>query len=140
MNEVVQRAYREGRGLLKFLIVGGASFAIYSGAYFIFTRFLFPLGNLTLLNAVSICVSACFNFTAHRLWTYRATHTASRDQIGRYLFVVTCAAILQSGLFWILVEYLRFPDLLVLMPIAGICALFTYFAHRLFTFRVVKPV
>jgi len=131
---------REGKSLVRFLIVGGASFLIYSGTYILFTRFIFPLANLTLLNTASICASASFNFTAHRLWTYRATHSASRDQVWRYIFVVIISVILQSVLFWIFVEYLRIPDLFVLLPIAGICALFTYFAHQLFTFRSAKQV
>lgn len=129
--------FKEGKGIVKFFLVGGVSFLIYSGTYLVFTRWFFPDANLTLMNVLALCVSASFNFTAHRGWTYRATHSASHTQIGRYLVVVVSSAVLQSALFWFTVERLQIPDLYVLVPIAGICALYTYFAHRLFTFK--KP-
>jgi putative flippase GtrA len=130
-------ALNEGKGMIKFIIVGGVSFLIYSGAYVVLTRWIFTNANLTLMNVLSLCISGVFNFTAHRGWTYRATHSRGRTQIGRYLFVVVSAAVLQAGLFWFCVERLGLPDLIMLVPIAGVCALYTYFAHRWFTFR--KP-
>lgn len=133
-----QTAFKEGKGLIKFLIVGGLSFLIYSGAYLVLTRWVFPTANLTLMSALSICISGLFNFAAHRGWTYRATHTSSRSQIGRYLAVVISSAVLQTFLFWLSVERLGIPDVYVLIPIAGICAIFTYFTHRLFTFRKAR--
>ncbi|MCE9585954.1 GtrA family protein [Candidatus Uhrbacteria bacterium] len=134
-EEIRQRALKEGKGVIKFLIVGGVSFLIYSGMYFALTRWWLPMANLTLMNILSICTSGLFNFAAHRGWTYRATHASSRTQIGRYLAVVVSAAVLQSFLFWLSVEHIGILDLYVLIPIAGICAFYTYFAHRLFTFR-----
>lgn len=131
-------ALKEGKGLLKFLIVGGVSFLIYSGAYFLFTRWLLPDANRTLMNVFSICISGVFNFAAHRGWTYQATHASSRTQIGRYLAVVISAAALQSFLFWLSVEQIGILDVYVLIPIAGICAVYSYFAHRLFTFRKAR--
>ncbi len=130
-------AFREGKGVVKFVIVGGVSFLIFSGAYFLFTRWLFPGASKTLMNVLSICVSGVFNFAAHRGWTYRATDSASHTQFGRYFFVVVSSAVLQAFLFWVSVARLGFFDGYVLVPIAGICAIYTYFAHRSFTFR--KP-
>ena len=135
MEEIKTVGLKEGKGVIKFLIVGGVSFLIYSGAYLLFTRWLLPQANLTLMSVLSICISGLFNFAAHRGWTYRATHASSRTQIGRYLVVVISSALLQTFLFWLSVERVGIPDVYVLVPIAGICAIFTYFTHRLFTFR-----
>lgn len=136
MTEAIKHfAFKEGKGLVKFIIVGGVSFLIYSGAYLILTRWVFPSASQTLMNVLSLCVSGLFNFAAHRGWTYRATHASSRTQIGRYLFVVISSAVLQAFLFWLSVERIGILDIYVLVPIAGICAFYTYFAHRLFTFR-----
>ena len=126
---------KEWKGVMKFFIVGGVSFLIYSVAYLLLTRWLLPDYNQTLMNVLSICLSGLFNFAAHRGWTYRATHASSRTQIGRYLAVVISAAILQSFFFWLSVERIGILDIYVLIPIAGVCAIDTYFAHRLFTFR-----
>jgi putative flippase GtrA len=136
MTEAIKHvALKEGKGIIKFVIVGGISFLIYTAVYLGLTRWIFPTANLTLMNILSICASGCFNFAAHRGWTYRATHASSRTQIGRYLFVVISSAVLQSLLFWLSVERAGILDVYVLVPIAGICAIYTYFAHRLFTFR-----
>jgi putative flippase GtrA len=132
---IKHKAFKEGKGIVKFVIVGGVSFLIYTGVYLVLTRWFFPTANLTFMNILSICASGCFNFAAHRGWTYRATHVSSRTQIGRYLFVVISSAFLQSLLFWFSVERAGILDVYVLVPIAGICAVYTYFAHRLFTFR-----
>lgn len=136
MTEAIKHvALKEGKGIIKFVIVGGISFLIYTAVYLGLTRWIFPTADLTLMNILSICASGCFNFAAHRGWTYRATHASSRTQIGRYLFVVISSAVLQSLLFWLSVERAGILDVYVLVPIAGICAFYTYFAHRLFTFR-----
>jgi putative flippase GtrA len=135
MQEIKSVGLKEGKGLIKFLIVGGVSFLIYSGAYLLLTRWIVPTANLTLMSVLALCISGLFNFAAHRGWTYRATHASSRTQIGRYLFVVISSAVLQSAMFWLSVERIGIPDIYVLVPIAGICAFYTYFAHRLFTFR-----
>lgn len=128
-------ARTEGKGVIKFLIVGGLSFLIYAGMYALLTRVVFPEGNRTLMNFLSICSSAGFNFFAHRAWTYQATQGKHADQIWKYVTVVITATLLQTFLFWVSVEQMGIYDGFVLIPIAGICAVYTYFAHRLFTFR-----
>lgn len=130
-------ATKEGKGIAKFLIVGGISFLIYAGMYAFLTRIVFPEGNRTLMNFLSICSSAGFNFSAHRGWTYQATQARHIDQAWKYIAVVVSATLLQTFLFWLSVDRLGFFDGFVLVPIAGICAVYTYFTHRLFTFR--KP-
>lgn len=132
------RLVREGKTLAKFLIVGGASFLIYFAAYYVFTRYLFPNTNKTLLNLTSICVSMVFNFLAHRAWTYSAKEKSVK-QVARYLFVVVSAAALQSFLFWLGYEQLHIYDLIVTILVGGICAMYSFFAHRLFTFREKHP-
>ncbi len=138
IDRVKRFTQEQGKSLLKFLIVGGLSFLIFAAAYFVFTRFLFPDANKTLMNALSICLSGFFNYFAHRGWTYRAGNGRHGEQFWRYLAVVISAALLQSFLFWLTVEQFGLYDGFVLIPIAGVCALYTYFAHGLFSFRAAK--
>jgi putative flippase GtrA len=127
----------EGKGVIKFLIVGGLSFLIYAGVYALLTRIVFPEANRTFMSFLSICSSAGFNFFAHRGWTYQATQARHVDQAWKYISVVVSATALQTFLFWLAVDRLGIYDGFVLVPVAGICAVYTYFTHRLFTFR--KP-
>jgi putative flippase GtrA len=130
-------ARKEGKGIIKFLIVGGLSFLIYAGMYALLTRIVFPEANRTLMSFLSVCSSAGFNFFAHRGWTYQATQARHVDQVWKYLAVVISATMLQTFLFWLAVDFVGIFDGYVLVPVAGICAVYTYFTHRLFTFR--KP-
>jgi putative flippase GtrA len=129
-----ERIRREGKTLVKFFIVGGTSFLMYFFSYLLFSRYLFPEGNRTLLNVFSICVSMIFNFLAHRTWTYSAKER-SVSQLVRYLLVVGTTAALQSALFWVGYEVLGIYDLFVTVAVAGMSAIFSFMAHRLFTFN-----
>ena len=127
-------AKREGKKFVKFLIVGGASFLIHFLGYALLSRVLFPGGPLTVLNLIAMGVSMVFNYLAQSMWTYRAPdHNVG--QMLRYVFVVATQALLQAFLFWIGVEKLGLYDLLVVVVNGGICALYSFVAHRLFTFR-----
>ena len=137
IQKLKQTALKEGRGVMMFLIVGGLSFLIYAGIYALLSRLVFPEANRTLMNLLAICSSTGFNFLAHRGWTYRATEGRHADQIWKYSIVVVTATLLQMTLFWTAVEKIGIYDGYAVIPIAGICATYTYFTHRLFTFR--KP-
>lgn len=141
MKRLIQhpKVQAEGKKLIKFVLVGGTSFLIYFFAYLALSRFLFPESNKTLLNFISICVSTIFNFVAHRSWTYEVKER-SMKQLIRYLLVVGSVAMLQAFLFWIGYEVLKVYDLLVTFFTAGICAMYSFVAHRLFTFREPKRV
>ena len=136
---MIERAKRyamtEGKGVAKFLIVGSISFLIFAGAYALLTRVLFPEANKTLMNFLSVCTSTFFNYLAHRGWTYRATEGRHADQLWKYAGVTASAMALQSALFWFFVERIGVYDGIAIFPIGGICAMFTYFTHRVFTFR-----
>jgi putative flippase GtrA len=138
IKKIKQWASQEWKGVIKFLIVGGLSFLIYAGMYAVLTRIFFPESNQTFMNFLSICSSAGFNFFTHRRWTYRATQGRHIDQIWKYVAVVVTATLLQTFLFYVAVERIGIYDGFAIIPIAGICAVYTYFAHRFFTFR--KPL
>ena len=125
---------QEGKRLIKFTLVGATSFAIHFFGYLVLSRFIFPEGNRTLLNFMAISVSVSFNFLAHRGWTYKSNEK-SVGQIIRYVVVVSTAGLLQTGLFYVGFEIFGLYDLFVTIFVAGISALFSFSAHRFFTFR-----
>lgn len=131
-------ARREGKMLLKFLIVGGTSFLVYLGAYTFQSRVMFPGASddaRVYMNMAATAFSVLFNYTAHRFWTYQAKHTNAR-QIAWYLFVAVSVTFLQSFLFWLGHVVLGIYDYLVILMVGVICALYTFLMHRYFTFRV----
>ena len=135
---MIRRVYvfarKESGTFVRFLFVGGLSFAINIGTYALLSRWIFPQGSRVLENAIAIACSVLFNFAAHRAWTYRSTEKHV-GQLLRYAFVVVCAAALQSSLFWLWHVWLGFHDLFVIILATAISAAGTFFAHRFFTFE-----
>jgi len=125
----------ECRRLIRFGIIGFLSWLLYAGGYALLSRILWINGNHTLESFLATCVSAVFNFIAHRQWTFRAHATNHVDQLWRYVAVLVSAMLFQSGLFWFGHEYLHVYDFAVAFVSAGISAFYTYAMHRFFTFK-----
>jgi putative flippase GtrA len=126
--------------LIKFVLVGGASFLVYIGAYTLQSRVLFPGAEdnaRVVMNLAATCVSVLFNYVAHRYWTYEAKESSAR-QVAWYTFVVASVTFLQSFLFWVGHVVLGIYDYFVIVFVAGLCACYTFFMHKYFTFK--KPV
>jgi len=128
----------EGKKLVRFVLVGGTSFLIYFFGYLFLSRTIFPGVNPTLLNLAAIGFSVTFNFLAHRKWTYEVKEK-SAHQVMRYLLVVFMASAIQGGVFYIGFEWLHIHDLLVSIAAAGTSAVFSFLAHRWFTFHTKSP-
>jgi putative flippase GtrA len=138
---MIHRAYsfakREARTITKFILVGGASFLVYFGAYALQSRVLFPDatdGARVVMNLVATCISVLFNYVAHRFWTYGAKESSVR-QIAWYAFVVASVTVLQSFLFWLGHVVLGIYDFFVIVVVAGLCACYTFLMHKYFTFK-----
>ncbi len=139
IQRAINHALREKKQIVTFLFVGGASFVIYIGSYALFSRILFPDTSRGWLNVAAVLCAVAFNFVAHRNWTYKAKGDvggAVGGQAVRYALVVGSSTALNALLFWIGHTRLGVYDLFVAVFAAGICAMYTYVAHRFFTFRV----
>ncbi|KAA0206499.1 GtrA family protein [Candidatus Uhrbacteria bacterium] len=138
---MIRRAYafatREAGTIVRFVLVGGASFLVYFSAYTIQSRVLFPGATdyaRVLMNLGATCISVLFNYVAHRFWTYRAKETSMR-QIAWYAFVVASVTFLQSFLFWVGHVVLGLYDFFVIIVVGGLCACYTFLMHKYFTFK-----
>lgn len=143
IQRAIDHAIREKRQIITFLFVGGVSFGIYIGTYAIFSRVLFVSVSRAWLNIAAVLCSVVFNFLAHRNWTYRAKAVAGgafASQAFRYGLVVGSSAALNALLFWAGHSLLGFYDIFVAILAAGICAVYTYVAHRLFTFNLKQEL
>lgn len=125
---------REARRLVRFVLVGGSSFFIHAGSYFVISRFIWISGDRLLIQVVSLGFAVTYNFFAHRRWTYKSNGLL-RAQLFRYGVVVLAASGIQTGVFWAAFNLFGIYDLLSIVLASGVSAIFTFVAHRLFTFR-----
>ncbi|HVM90431.1 MAG TPA: GtrA family protein [Verrucomicrobiae bacterium] len=137
IDRVTRFARAEAGTFVRFLVVGALSTIINLGLYALFSRWIYPQGNKVVESTLAFLLSVLFNFAAHRAWTYRSRHL-SIGQLARYAFVVGSASALQAGLFWLGHEKLGFYDFGVIIVATGVTAIFTFFAHKFFTFAQPK--
>ena len=125
---------REFMHLFMYGFVGGSSFVINAGVYWVLSYIVWPTAPNWILNIPALCIAAIYNFTLHRTLSFRID-AFSRNMVGRYLFVVIASMAVNSTLFYIGNEVLKLYDLIVLVFAGGTVAVGTYFLHRLFTFH-----
>jgi putative flippase GtrA len=119
--------------LFKYGIVGLASTGIFLGVYALFSRLIWTTANKTLLDGIAMCVSAVFNFTMHRIWTFEAGNH-DFGMIIRYFVTVSLSAVIQTALFHIGNGILGFNDFFVQIILVPFIAAVSYVINRQFTF------
>lgn len=125
---------KEWKTAARFFVVGGSSFLVKAGVYVLLSRVLWVHGSASVENAIALVVAVLYNYTLHRLWTFRE-HGAASGTFGRYLVVVVSASFAEAGLFYLLHERFGIYDILVLVMDTFLIAGFTFAFHRLFTFH-----
>jgi putative flippase GtrA len=129
-----EKFWSEIWNIFKFGVVGCTSLALNAGVYWVLTRIFWTDGPKTFLSVVAVCVSAIYNFTLHRAWTFRTQHF-SGAMVARYLGVIALGAFLSGVLFYVGHEMLHIYDIVVLIGSAFLVAGATYTLHRWFTFH-----
>lgn len=104
---------------LRFLVVGGTTYCIYVGSYFVLQLYAPRLVALTIayVGAVSI------HYAANRLFTFRAPPVAAMDrarEIARYVVLLGISYIISVTCFMVLTGPLGLPEVVGLT--AGILA------------------
>jgi putative flippase GtrA len=125
---------REGKTFVRFALVGGSSFLVKAAAYTLLSRVIWNAGPRWVENILALGVAMVYNYTLHRLWTFKfqKPHPGSAP---RYVIVVAIASLLDAVLFYVGHDMLKVYDLIVLAVDAALIAGFTFSAHRLFTFH-----
>jgi len=127
-------ARREWKTVFRFGVVGVSSLFVKTSAYAILSRIVWTAGPRTLENAMALGVSMVYNYLLHRFWTFRY-QKAMNGSAQRYAIVVVVASMLDIGVFYVGHDILGIYDFAVLIGGAFIVALFTFTAHRFFTFH-----
>ncbi|MEI7512169.1 MAG: GtrA family protein [Candidatus Uhrbacteria bacterium] len=140
IHRVSRFAKAEGGTFARFLVVGGLSFLINIGVYALLSRVLFPNGNRLIESVAANGIAILFNFLLHKIWTFGGAVKKDHFQMVRYGIVVAGAAALQACIFAFGHGRFGINDFLVIAVATGICAIFTFFAHRFFTFKRLQDV
>jgi putative flippase GtrA len=128
---------QEIKKVVKFLIVGCSTFVIQSVSYYVFSRFLMPDLDHTVLYVLAMALSLLFNYSANRKWTFDG-QAAAQGSAKRYVYVVLMASLINSCTFWLGHDLLMFYDMHVVVLVNAIIPFFTFATHRLYTFNA-KP-
>ncbi len=132
---VPQRFQAEAWRVIRFLVIGGSSVLLAAFLYYLLSRWIWVSGNRTFENFVSIVIASIFNFLAHRRWTF-GVQERHIGQWTRYILVAVSALLIQSFLFWVGERLLHIYDFIVFFAVTALISCYTYFMHKVFTFRV----
>jgi putative flippase GtrA len=125
---------REWRTASRFVIVGGTTILVKLIIYAVLSRYIMPNAQKPVLNVAAGSISFIYNYFLHRFWTFHHQRPAPGSML-RYAGILAVAAIMDAVLFYLGHRYLKIYDLLLLIADSAIVGLFTFTAHRFFTFK-----
>lgn len=88
----------------------------------------------TISTAAGFCLAVTFNYLAQYYWTFKPTGSHKRF-IFRFLMVTIITFFINTGLFWFLTEYQKFPYILSQVFATGSVFLINFIINRHFTFK-----
>lgn len=119
----------------RFYIVGGASYITNLATYALFLRVGLPY---LAAAASSFALGFAFNFTANRSWTFGAGAGRATRQLWRFSVVAAFILGLDLALLRIAVEVLGIDRFFAQAGAILLLAPISYFANRLWTFRLLS--
>lgn len=123
---------------VKFCLVGTSNLIIDISVYWVLTRTFHIYYLLAAVFSFVIAVSWSFYF--NRRWTFRHQGQDLGNQYFKFFIANVLALILNLSMFYLLVEYINFYDLLAKLIIAFIVAFFNFSLNRFWTFRISSPL
>lgn len=131
-------AKRHGvRQLTKFLIVGGTC-ALLDWLIYYLLRAILPFSGQELKQiskAGAFVFSALTNFVWNRQWTFRATHRAAHEQVGKFFIIATSGLALNNFIFYICTALINLPDIFGLVIATFLVTFWNFVGNRKWTFK-----
>ena len=121
------------RQLIRFLLVGGASYVLNTGTYS-----LFVLAGLHYLLAapISYALGFFFNFYASRHWTFQASTESATRQLARFAIAAVLVLVADLALLWVAVEGAGIPPIPAQAVAILLLAPGSFVLNRVWSFRV----
>lgn len=134
------RRYPATKQLVKFCIVGGTSAVISFSIYFFFTAvvgwwYVFS-------SALGFVLSAMFNFTMNKLWTFRNRSGGKRalKQVGMFATVTTSGLFINTVIIYLLTDIVLLDWRISWVGATGLVMIWNFTFNRLWTFRHHEPM
>lgn len=131
--------YPFAKQFIKFCIIGGSSALINFVIYFSFTNFL---AVWYIYSAVwGFSISAIFNFTFNKLWTFRNKETGKQviNQAIKFSIVIMSGLIINTSIIYGLTEQVGIHWLLSWVFATGLLTFWNFGFNRLWTFKHPQP-
>jgi putative flippase GtrA len=134
VRKLILRLYGDER--VRFVVVGGFNtvlgYGLFALFYLLFGKYIGYIACVYLQYAISIPLA----FYLHRRITFRA-HGAGRVMVDflRFCVVYVISLAFNTVALPVLVEVVHLPPLLAQAIIVAVSTIFTYFGHKLFSFR-----
>lgn len=123
---------------IKFCLVGGSSAVISFSIYYSATEWLKIWYVYSAIFA--FLISAVFNFTSNKLWTFRNTEKGKQilNQITKFAVVMVSGLIINTVIIYGLTEWVGFDYRISWVFAAGAVAFWSFGFHRLWTFKYIQ--
>jgi putative flippase GtrA len=118
--------------LIKFFLVGTSNTALDFIVYIVLTR-IFHVYYL-IATTISFIVAVTWSFYLNRRWTFRVKRGLI-PQYGAFFLVNTAVMLLNVGLLYVFVDYLKVDDLLAKLGITLILGILNFTVNKFWTFR-----
>ena len=130
--------YPKLKQFIKFCIVGGTSAAIHFLVLYYSTERL----NLWYVysNALGFIISATFNFTTNKLWTFRNKDQGVQvvKQVVKFSLVVATGLVINTLIIYALTEWLGFDYRISWVFATGVITFWNFGFNRFWTFKAIE--
>ncbi|NUM25134.1 MAG: GtrA family protein [Candidatus Buchananbacteria bacterium] len=132
------RRYPSFKQFLKFCIVGGTAAMINFSVYYSFTAWLEVWYVYSAIWA--FLISAVFNFTSNKLWTFRNNEIGLQvvKQLVKFAIVMTLGLAINTSIIYGLTDLVKINWLLSWVVATGVVTFWNFGFNRLWTFRKRK--
>jgi putative flippase GtrA len=122
--------------VIKFCIVGGSAAVINFSFYYSLINFLDWW--YVIASVIGFGVSAVFNFTANKLWTFRnkESGTDALAQGGKFLLVMVGGLLINAGIIYLLVDWYLLDYRLAWLGATATVTFWSFTGNRFWTFRL----
>ncbi|MBI3290978.1 GtrA family protein [Candidatus Falkowbacteria bacterium] len=129
------RRYPSLKQFIKFCVVGGGSAVINFSIYYSFTSWLLVWYVHSAI--LAFVVSAVFNFTSNKLWTFRNKDQGRQviNQLVKYLTVMISGLTLNTAIIYGLTEWAGFHWLMSWVAATAIITFWNFTFNRFWTFK-----
>ena len=124
----------------RFVLVGLSNLVVSLAVFYLCYRYLplpsFAVGGVVqgaVANVLSYCAGMINSFLLNRSWTFRAGSGAA-GQAGRFVAVNLASLAFSTLTVFVLVDRLRYPELAVWVPLAGLIMMTNYFGMKYWAF------